>query len=65
MTAGWITDENDKYITIHSTLAASGNVGHDTVIPRGIITRIVRLEQFDQDPAELEEYYNAITADIC
>ena len=39
-TAGWVTDEDRKTITVHSTVGdprREPTYGHDTVIPRGCI----------------------------
>ena len=36
-TAGWVTDENEREVTIHSTIGEPEIYGHDTVIPRGCI----------------------------
>lgn len=40
--AGWVTDEDETSVTVHSTIGdprRSPCYGHDTVIPKGAITR--------------------------
>lgn len=37
-TVGWVTFENEEYLTIYGSISADGTTfGHDTCIPKGII----------------------------
>ena len=44
-TVGWVTEENDEYLTIYSSISATDEIfGHDTVIPMDNILQRVPLQ---------------------
>lgn len=42
-TAGWVTAEDEIDLTVHSTRSQDGAYGHDTCIPKGCVTKRIKL----------------------
>lgn len=48
LTAGWVTDEDDMDVTIHSTIGDPSRprtYGHDTAIPKGCVIKKTMLRK--------------------
>jgi hypothetical protein len=45
-TVGWVTEENDEYLTVYSTINGDGDdcYGHDTTIPVDVVQHRCKLK---------------------